>query len=154
MAKIQQTSKDYTISKSTHVTMNSWGLWASIETIHVCSSWLSNKNPLYGVPSLWVIWNTKEHELWGLDDRQLWARLKFFLKYENIRRKHDTWYNLSKRSGSRLHYSHLLVGAWSTAFKKKRILDSPVISLDPLPSIISITSLSTHEFLTHRYLNL
>jgi hypothetical protein len=64
---------------------------------------------------------------------------------------HDiTW---AKRSDSRLHYSHLL-GASSTPLEKKRQLDSPVICLDPFPSIISIASPCTHEFLKHRYLKL
>jgi hypothetical protein len=50
----------------------------------------------------------------------------------------------------------IAISTWSLEYsiKKKRVLDSPVISLDPFPSIISITSLSTHEFLTHRYLKL
>jgi hypothetical protein len=106
----------------THVTMNSWGLWASRLFMCAQAGYLTN-NPLYGVPSLRVIWNTKEHELlWGLDDHQIVSiALRKIWKYENVKRQQDTWYNLSKRSGSsRLHYSHLL-GSLEYSIKKKRL---------------------------------
>lgn len=109
------------------------------------------------MPSLWVM----EHKrAWVMSFRwpPIVSMLDFFLEEWKIlegSKIHDiTWAKgLEKAS----FIIAIYLEPWSTPLKEKRLLDSPVvISLDPFPfpSIISITSLSTHEFLTHRYLKL
>ncbi len=66
-----QNSMDYTIGKSTHVTMNSWGLWAS--RLFMCAQ-ARYRTIIHCMEcKAYGLWNTKENELRGLDDHQLWA---------------------------------------------------------------------------------